>query len=401
MRHGAPVSRYRGPRAGSRQRGLTLIELMIAVVVGMLMTLAILTVLSSYEGRKRSLTAVNDIQQSGNVALYLVDRAVRSAGTGFVQTAAFAFGCPLRVQRDSDALLPVAGGLPAPFEALDPGTADTFRLAPVLVVPGGTTPGDAGVASDALVLMSASGGHGQTPMKVADRFSNTEATLENTVGFRAGDLVLVSDRQPAADGSLRPCMVGQVAAGYAGGATRSLLLGGLYQHDEVGGVALDRDFTLESFVANLGPAPSFQVLGVGDHSTLFSYDLLGLAAPQLQARAEGVYLMYALYGLDTDPGVVGLESWSRPSGDFAPAALGDGSVLSTGRLAQIKALRIGLVMRTVLPEREPVMSDDLRLFEDAGVDNTVTVALDADQRHYRYRVVEALVPLRNNLLVMP
>lgn len=383
------------------QRGATLIELMVAILIGMMMTVAIFSVLATSEGRKRTLTSLNDVQQSANVALYLLDKAVRSAGTGYAQTGKFAYGCRLLAQKDNTQALPLAAAMPAPFAALSGGTEDNFYLAPLMILPDATTPGDAGVASDALAVMSASAGYGETPMQVTKENTTTALTLDNTVSYKGGDLVLVSDVQLSNAGLRRDCMVTQVATGFAGGQSKALTLGGSYKHDAIDGTAIDTSYTSSAYAANLGPAPQFQVLGVGDHSTLFSYDLLQLRSPALRAQAEGVYLMYALYGLDTDIATPGIDSWTRPTGDYAPDALADRSEGATERLGLIKAVRVALVMRTPLAERDDVTSDDLTLFADAGADNTVTVAITGDARRYRYRVVESVIPLRNNLLLTP
>jgi Tfp pilus assembly protein FimT len=43
-----------------RQRGFSLIELMVALVIGMVLTLAVFALLAAWEGRKRITTGLND-----------------------------------------------------------------------------------------------------------------------------------------------------------------------------------------------------------------------------------------------------------------------------------------------------------------------------------------------------
>jgi type IV pilus assembly protein PilW len=81
------------------------------------------------------------------------------------------------------------------------------------------------------------------------------------------------------------------------------------------------------------------------------------------------------------------------------SALSAGTAAATLQLKRIKALRVGLIMRTSLPERDVVSPDTLAMFADVeGGTLTFSRTLTDLERHYRYRVVEATVPLRNNLL---
>ena len=111
-----------------RQRGLTLIELMVGILISMILALAVFLVLSRSEGFKRTTTSVNDINQTGNYAMYTLDKWVRSSGSGFQQAAAYAFGCPLHAAHSGTQILPRTNALPAPFASVN--TSGIFRLAP-------------------------------------------------------------------------------------------------------------------------------------------------------------------------------------------------------------------------------------------------------------------------------
>jgi type IV pilus assembly protein PilW len=69
-------------------------------------------------------------------------------------------------------------------------------------------------------------------------------------------------------------------------------------------------------------------------------------------------------------------------------------------------VRIGLILRTSLPERDVVSTKALTLFSDLGSTLTYTRTLKTDtedatrrERHYRYRTVELTIPLRNPLML--
>ena len=69
------------------QRGVTLIELLVSMVIALVLTLAVTSIVIVGESHKRTTTSTNDTSQSGAYALVVLDRALRSAGSGIVQAA--------------------------------------------------------------------------------------------------------------------------------------------------------------------------------------------------------------------------------------------------------------------------------------------------------------------------
>jgi len=420
-------------RAAPRQRGVTLVELMVTLLVGMILTAAVFGVLAVYEGRKRTTTSVNDVTQSGNFVIHALDRWVRSAGSGFAQAGVptapaasgianttMAFGCRVLASRGT-AVLPRGGvPLPAPFTGVNTGVPGSFRLAPVLVLPGQTVPGASGLASDVIVVMGGAGGFGDVPLlpRVAiDPAATAFATpgqihLANSVSLAGGDLLLIAD-QPAAGGAAADCMVQEVAAGFAGGLTSAVSLGGSYAVSPIAGTAL-ATFSEQAVAMKLGNVgagnlPGFLLIGVGDDNTLFSYDLLqtagadvaGAPSPNLRAVADGVFELHALYGVDGD-GDGRVDRWIDPGAapaGYTLAELMSGSAAAATAIGRIKALRVGLILRTALRERDPVAPPQLVLFSDLGPALTHTRVLAAGEQNFRYRTVESTIPLRNALLI--
>lgn len=410
------------------QVGMTLIELMVALTIGAILSLAVFAVMTSAEGRKRTLTSVNDINQSGNYASYLVDTLLRSAGNGFVQAADYAYGCELFATGSDGQLLPAARSLPDPFAKVNPGAPGVFRLAPVLILPGQTTPGVSGKPSDVLVIMSGGSGSGDVPAPYPTDPTTVPVpedalAVTNTLAFEANDLVLVADQQRAAGGNIANCMLEQVASDFDRtdkNANVVLKLGGESYAATIAGASLS-DIVGTGAVLNLGnnslgKPPQFTLLGVGDGNTLFTYDLLSPRGTALHARAMGVFEMHALYGVDLNgDGKIGPDEWVSPSADdYAPSALMAGTVEANGKLQKIKAVRVGLVLRTALLERAnrasqpdlnqaPVGNTELTLFAGMtasdGTPLAYTRKLVGDDQRYRYRTLELTVPLRNNLLL--
>lgn len=65
---------------GKRQAGFSLVEIMVALVIGMIVTIVITQVMSFYGGQKRTTSGTSDAQTSGTLALYSIQREVQQAG---------------------------------------------------------------------------------------------------------------------------------------------------------------------------------------------------------------------------------------------------------------------------------------------------------------------------------
>ena len=105
------------------------------------------------------------------------------------------------------------------------------------------------------------------------------------------------------------------------------------------------------------------------------------------------------YGIDSD-GDGALDTWSAAAGSWSPAAL---LAAPLATLARIKAVRVGIIVRTERTDR--TLSRDFHwvLFDCDDDDKSAcpgrlegTIAAGASGS-YRYRVLEAVVPLRNVL----
>ena len=394
-------------RCMPRARGFTLLELMIAVVIAMVMSLAIFTALATSEERKRSLTSVNDISQTGNVAAYQIENALRSAGSGFAQSGATTYGCQLMASDSgagNGAVLPFPSATPMapPFQALGAALAGIFRLAPVIIVKNGTMPAISGKPSDALIIMAGTAGFGEVPIVFNNVATASQLTLLNSMSLRGDDVILVTDKT-GANGPV-PCMIEQVATALGNGGNTPLVpLAGRYAANPIGTSNLTA-FSANAAVLNLGNVvtspPGFQILGVGNDNVLFRYDLLHNAGFNVsQALADGVFEMHALYGIDGNlDGTV--DEWKPPDAQgFDYLTLASGTAAASLTLQKIKAIRIALILRTAQPERKVVSSGPLRLFADLGPTLAIDRQLVGNEQNYRYRTIDITVPLRNALLL--
>lgn len=399
------------PFLRAAQHGLTLIELLVAMVIGLVVVLAVTSAVTVGEAHKRSTTSTNDMNQSGSYAAYMVDRLLRSAGSGFAQTGTRGlFGCKLSASRliggTATTILPrTTSAFPAPFDTLLGGSgaaaAGNLRLAPFLIAKG------AAGASDTLVVMGGNAAAGDVPRRIRSGFpDNSNLRLDNTIGLRNGDIGIVSKE------GVEDCLLEQVSstnAELAVAGNEVLGLGGRY-FTSTGATTslatLAADGT--SLFTPLGNVAAnnlqFQLVGVNANRTLVAYDLLraagsgadeGTDASAMTALADGVVALYAVYGVDTDKNGTA-DAWIDPgSGDYAIGTLIDEPEV----IRHIVAARVVLVMKSSLLEKEPVMEGDLAIFSDLPTDRHRTLTIATEDRRYRHRVIDTTIPLRNLLLL--
>jgi type IV pilus assembly protein PilW len=385
--------------------GMTLIELLLAMMIGLFIALAIFGVLASAEGRKRVATGLSSIEQTGNIAEFYIDLWVRNGGSGFSAKADNTYGCNLHAKAASGQVLPLIEVLPAPFASVNPDGNGNFVLAPVLILPGATTPGLSGNSSDALVIMGGSAAMAGLPVTLTAAPDATAFTLSvnNALAFNASDLVLLSDPD-----SPSQCMIVQVTPTFSDTTATSVSLAGGFFSATVGNLSMG-SFGSNTIAMPLGtPAstttPQFFIVGVGDDNTLYTYDLLHTYGTEqaLIPKASGVFEMHALYGIDSDDDGK-QDSWASPSsGTYATSNLVAGASNLTLLLKRIKSVRVAMIMQTretIKANAQPSPSS-LTLFPDLAAQNlSFTRTLSADEQRYRYRVIEATMVLRNNLML--
>lgn len=378
------------------QRGFSLVELMVAMAVGLVLSIAIASVMFRSESSRRTITSLNDANQSGMLASYELDRTLRSAGSGFMQSWNSAtggvLGCRLNASLNNNVILPRSSALPAPFATL----STPIRVAPVVVTQGDT--------SDVLTVMAGTAGFAEVGRRALSvgMAPAPYLRLVNTLGWKPYDLMLVS-------ADTGECMIQQAGAVQAGTPDQLPLTGAYYAATGANGTSLASFNTGTAFAIALGRVvpdsvgepsnpPQFQVIGVDPRTqTLVSYDLLTQGTPM--PMAEGVVAIRALYGIDANLDGIKDDGWVKPTGNFDAATLMNGTAAAQASLRQIVSLRVAMVLRTSTIEKEVVNPAQIKLFQDLGEDQVVTHTLTEPQTHMRHRTIEFTVPLRNVLLL--
>lgn len=384
-------------------RGVTLIELLVSIVIAMVVVLAVTNLVIVGEAHKRTTAGGNDASQSGSFAAYALDRALRSAGSGFAQAwDQGVFGCRPSVVRkiegSATTLLPRTGAFPAPFQGVLASAPGTLRMAPVLIGQNMSAGG-----SDVLVVMGGNASAGDVARPIRSSVSGN-LRLDNTLGLGNGDLVLVT--QPgAADCLLEQVEVAEAdAAAFTAVGNDVLPMGGTYANASGLDAMANSGTASLSVLGNVGADNvQFQMFGVDANSTLVAYDLLRNAAvasnpDPILPIADNVIEMRVLYGIDTTtPRDNTVDGWVAPSGGWALETV----LADPVKMRQIIAVRIALVLRSPTYEKEEVTFERPALFANAGAAAIAaqSYATGLDARHYRLRVIDATVPLRNMLLL--
>lgn len=102
------------------QTGLSLVELLVGLLIGLIATLAISNLFSGFEARKRMIAGGADAQSSGVLAMYYIQRDAQNAG----------YGLPLYNSRDPSPLL-------CPIDTSINQGGVVINLSPVVIVDGG------------------------------------------------------------------------------------------------------------------------------------------------------------------------------------------------------------------------------------------------------------------------
>jgi type IV pilus assembly protein PilW len=351
-----------------RSGGFSLVEILVAVAVGLIATVAIFQVFAVFEGQKRTTTSGGEAQTSGTLALFTLEREMRQAGYG-INNVDF-LGCGVNGWDEQ------AGG----------GTALTLSFVPVVITQGaGSTPGVAG-APDTLSLAYSSGDLLPSAANISQNMLAPDSVFQvsNRYGFREGDLLVAAETgKPCtlAQASKLPVTLGDKDKIEHDSGTYTDPVSGApkpTRYNKPGGLGVS--YTTNGKLFNLGASPVIKGYSVQDGQLLVA--AMGTPAAPIY---DGIVQLQAQYGKDINSdGVVDLYDEATPT--------------TSAEWAQVLAVRIALVARSGLYEKDEVSPATIRLWDDSAAAPTTTGpvwTLSADERHYRYKVFQTVVPLRN------
>ena len=393
------------PHISVAQRGFSLIEVLVAMLIGMIAIVVVMQVFAVSEGYKRTTSGGSDAQVNGGLALYLMEREIRMAGYGISDPGLL--GCPaVRVWNSTL------------------GTTSDVRMTPFEVNPVGV---GAGADANTDVILIAFGVADTSVVGVPiDQANVATASFAlkgqsfNRDGFRTGDLVIATQGTQCgmyevtfAPGTQPGCL----AAVYAGPAKIDALTGtykNYYNncgnttavHNKATPLTTSAGAPFVAFsqalggqVFNLGQSPVIKAYAVyqGALATCDMVNANCTNASAFQPVVSDIVSLRAVYMKDTSnplDGVIDVVDHVRP--------------VTATDWASVQAVQIEVTARSGLKEKQNAANAcDITIDKTkpdlaqtwmgqgvagAGIDLSTT---SADWACYRYKMFQTSIPLRN------
>lgn len=358
--------------------GFSLVEIMVAMVIGLIGTIVIFQVFAVSEGYKRTTTGGGDAQTNGALALFSIERDARMAGYGINDTSLL--GCTVRAYDEG----PPVREWPA-FQ---------FTMVPIVITDG------AGGAPDTITVMYSASDLTMGPATLTQNMPSPAATFKvnNRYGFIEGDLII------AAEAGL-DCTLAQATGipGTSGQSDNVIHNSGNYtnaqgqnvpaKYNKASGLGIS--YTTNGKLFNLGAGPVTNIYSI-INGQLNVQAFLTSATPT--PIVDGIVQLQAEYGKDdgVNNGTVTNAAYIADDGivdryDTISPAAGDAAGWS-----RIIAIRLAMVARSNLPEK-PDPDGVCRITTAAPVwaGGSIILSADADWQCYRYKVFQTTVPIRN------
>ena len=369
-------------RSPMRQRGATLIELMVGIVIALMAVLLITQVLAIAEGQKRTATEGADAQTNGALALYTVQRDVQGAGYGIVNTVMAAMGCPVRAQFG--------------------GVNFNFNLNPVTVVDGGVDGTGAALPDRVSFNATSKAGVSGTRVTVDHPPQAANFFVQSALGVSAGDMMVAV---PATYDGTNWCTMFNVSndPGTGQGQGQGQGLNQVIHNSGANGgwnqpggqnIMPAGGYPAGSTVINLGNWINREYAINANRALQLTELISATATASTTELFPQIVNLQALYGKDTD-------------GDGDIDVFDTATPTTNAGWRQVIAVRIAVVARSAQFEREDVTATqpawDLGAAPAVtgaaacGASQCITVRVNdlSDWRRYRYKLFDVVVPLRN------
>ena len=363
----------------NKQKGFSLIELMIGMVIGLIAALVITNVLTQYEKQKRGATGSSDAQTNGAIALYNIQRDIESAG----------WGLPTFEESLSPFLCPLSNVAANNTEINHDGVAGTpnIGLSPVMITDGTGTNG-----SDVISIRYGNTMKSGGTVKVTNPGTNL-LRVDNNIGCTVGDAAIVM-RQA----SPQFCQMTTVTA-----VSAPNILPFTVTLDATTAPAAVQ---INDTVACLGVWNEYQY-AIGGAGTMLNQltrtGALSAAVPPAAAvpNAAAVAIVPDIVSMQAQYGVTAGLNNNVVTGYVDAAGGVWGPTVTRNNRNRIKSIRVAVVARSGLRERVAVSQactgGAANLARVCIWNNSTDVDLTAlaDWANYRYRVYETIIPLRN------
>lgn len=374
-----------------RNLGFGLVEILVAVLIGMFGVLIMMQVLATSEEQKRTTTSGNDALNEGILALYAIQSDVQSAGNGI--TDPLLMGCNLTLRTAPSTL--------------------TIPVAPVLINPVGTAtfPFPAADANTDTLFVFSSRAAGSPQ---GDKVTGAGNQIQNPPAYAVNDMVVwvPMDNSTNPPKRMAPCNLTVDRITGVDVAARTVTL------------ASGATMNPADYIFNLGQ--SYRANGYairGGNLTLCDYSNAAKGCDQAQnwvAINNNIVNLRAQYGRDIWPtaptAVPPAIAAVQPVGmdgtvdiydtvlDLVPDAANPTKLYC--QLARISAVRLALTSRSAVMEKDAVTGVaggiPVPVWEGSGANvplgsaaAPITLSADPNWTFYRYRVFQSVMPIRN------
>jgi type IV pilus assembly protein PilW len=361
---------YRQTSHRKGMRGFSVIELMIGLVLGLLAIMAIFQIMTTWDARRRTITDGNSAQISGEIGILELERDLNQSGVGFGNATSTTLGCSVAVHNSGLAT-----------------TDFTVRFAPVEIING------ASGAPDTVNVFYGSSAFSNNIQKV-ESSTNTTKVLQYRAGFNLGDLVVVAGNSPVActmfevtDNTVADAKtISHGTANYTSFYTAAAVTPSM-------NVATPATAYTTAEIYNLGPSAQRTQWAISAAGVLTRINSLKDTA--VAEVSEGVVDLQAQYGVDGSDGSafngkIEDAEWTNT----APTA-GNWNRLLAVRVAVLA--RSGQLEKDIVTVNAPTWGGNTIAFVMRNLDGSTgaTAAIANDWHHYRFRVYESMVPMRN------
>jgi len=367
-------------------RGFTLVELMIAMALGLLTTLVISQVIVLADAKKRTLSMGGDAQVNGALSLYTIQRDIQMSGYGAIFNP-LAMGCPIKGEFKNPSAPPGTEGI-----AFNP------VLAPVVIEDG------LNGAPDSITILQSRKPSFSAPVIVSDPHPKTSNffLVKSAFGVAKGDLMIAVPANNAWDAD-NWCTVFSVTDDGAASPGTDTTLG----PKRVPHTSGNSNWNNSALFPAGGYQPNSYLLNLGtmSHNT-YSIDAgLNLVVTPRTAEAAStppaalypqIVNLQAMYGKDTTlDGQVDTYDTTTPVGAVDWQKVLSVRIALVARSAQYEKDEVTLAA----PEWDVGTGATVAGSHTCGSSKCVTIKIDhvPDWKHYRYKVYDTIVPLRNVL----
>jgi type IV pilus assembly protein PilW len=342
--------------------GFSLVEVMVAMVIGLLGMIVMMQVYSTFEAQKRTTAGGDDAQNAGAIALYGLQRDIQQSGWGISNFNVI--GC--------NVTLPASGAT----------AARTLAMAPATINSASITGQDAN--TDTLIIFSGRGNGAQegdtvtASDPVGGQYGINYYAVASIGEFKVDDRVI-------AQTVTRPTPCNLALDKVTGSSTGSSLV------TVVNGLANMTNGTLY----NLGQTQRISAYAIRSGNLTqcdYSANDCGSAANNGNAAiwvpiANNIVSMQAIYGHDTT---------ASPTTPNYTVTTGDKTTPTTA-CGWLRTPVIGMVLVARNSQQIQVNAtpNPLTWGQGEGGPFTIDLSANVNWRNYRYKVFETIVPIRN------